>query len=84
MKKIGIFALAFALIGALSACNRGNSTPGETTGMTMPTVITMPTTEHTNPSNGFQPDQDGFIGDKETTSPTQAPEPRGRAHMRLR
>ena len=81
MKKISITALVIALAGVLCACNRGTMNPGDTTGMTMPSVITtVPTTENNN--DGFRPDQDGLIGQTETTNPTQAS--RGRDRLRLR
>ena len=84
MKKIGIFSMALVLMAALCACNRSKMDTQNTTGNTMPTVITtIPTTEERIPGTSFQPDDDGIIGEtSETTNPTQTPRYRGR--MRLR
>ena len=84
MKKISIFALVLALLGVLSACNRSNTDPQDTTGMTMPTIITTtPTTQNTVPSTSFYPDDDGIIGEtQDTTDATQEPRHRGRMHLR--
>ncbi len=86
MKKLSIFALVLALTGVLCACNRGSTTADDTTGMTMPSVITtIPSTEDKDQGNNFQPDDDGFIGQTETTSPTEESQaPRHKGRMRLR
>lgn len=86
MKKISILALVLALTGILCACNRGNMTTDDTTGMTMPSVITtVPTTEDTNSGNNYRPDQDGFIDGSETTNPTEESQtPRHRDRLRIR
>ena len=86
MKKISILALALALTGILCACNRGNMTGDDTTGMTTPSVITtVPTTQDNNSGSDFRPDQDGIIGESnptDTTEPSQ--EPRHRNRLRIR
>lgn len=88
MKKIGIFALVLAMTGLLCACNRRNTDTNETTGNTMPTVTTtIPIIEDMVPETSFHPDQDGFIGNTESTTETTSeaapmPQPRGRLRLR--
>ena len=86
MKKFSIFALVVTLIGTLCACNRSDKMPQETTGITMPTIITTePYMENTVPGTSFHPDQDGMIGETEdTTRSTDGTEPQPRHRMRLR
>ena len=86
MRKFGIFALVLALTGVLCACNRSDKTPQETTGITMPTIITTePHVNDTVPGTTFRPDEDGMIDDtEETTRNTDSTAPQPRNHMRLR
>ena len=86
MKKFGIFALVLALTGVLCACNRSDKVTQETTGVTMPTIITTePHVNDTIPGTTFRPDEDGMIGDtEETTHTTDSTAPQPRNHMRLR
>ena len=86
MKKFGIFALVLALTGVLCACNRSDKMPQETTGVTMPTIITTePHVYDTVPGTTFRPDGDGMIGEtEETTYTTDSTAPQPRNHMRHR
>lgn len=85
MKKIGIFALVLVMVGLLCACNRRTSNNNETTGNTKPTVsTTTPIIEDMMPETSFHPDEDGIIGNTETTDATGVPAPQPRGRMRLR
>ena len=89
MKKFSIFALVLALTVALSACSRknmGTTNTTNTTGNTMPTVITtMPDMNDTVPGTSFLPDEDGLIGENDTTEQSGTTETTGMdQRMRLR
>lgn len=77
MKKLSIFVLVIALALVLCACSMGDTETGETTGTTMPTIIPMPST-----GEQFHPDDDGFIGESESTEPSTSPKTRD--HLRIR
>ena len=79
MRKFGIFALVLALTGVLCACNRSDKVTQETTGVTMPTIITTePHVNDTIPGTTFRPDEDGMIAEQVDSVPVHSSQCGGR------